>query len=59
MDHIKETIGNYNNGKDDESLEDKAYNNESVAGAKSGDVKNNNGNNEKESNFVECPQQYR
>ena len=52
MDQIRETIGSYDNGKDDEFMEDKEYNNESDAGAKSGDVKNDDGNNEKESTFV-------
>jgi hypothetical protein len=52
MDRIKETIRYYDNGKDDEFTEDKDYNNETVAGAKSGDVKNDNGNNEKESTCV-------
>ena len=47
MDQIKETIGSYDNGKDDEFMEDKEYNNESDAGAKSGVVKNDDDNNEK------------
>jgi hypothetical protein len=52
MDRIEETIRNYDNGKDDEFTEDKDYNNETVAGAKSGGMKNDDSKNETESTCV-------